>query len=132
MNAAVNALSRVLCCTSREDEAKDVQKQLTFMAVGRLSDTATLATFFNHANQETRRTMRDQCVPLFQKLLEAAQQSAAMQPGSTSCIPLSDGKICFLMSARGGVLFCVKAAGNDFPEDLAYQLLHELADNCWH
>lgn len=95
---------------------------LPFIALGRVRDTQTLADYAIELNEEKR----EHSESVFKKLLAAAQTTDKLKPGGLTSLEWAEGIICFLLSACGGILYCVTTGLKSFPEDVAYRLLQEL------
>merc|ERR1719149_159038 len=95
-------------------------KALPFLAVGRVRDAMTLASY---SDTETVQ-QRDQTEEIFKKLLAAARQK--LKPGQRTRLQWNDGSVCCLMDQQGTMLYCVVTSFMEYPERFAYQLLQEL------
>lgn len=95
-------------------------KALPFLAVGRVKDAVTLASF---SDTETAQ-QREQTEEIFKKLLAAARQK--LKPGQRTRLQWNDGSVCCLMDQQGSLLYCVVTSFMEYPERFAYQLLQEL------
>lgn len=95
-------------------------KALPFLAVGRVIDATTLASY---SESETPQH-REQTEEIFKKLLTAARQK--LKPGQRTRLQWNDGSVCCLMDQKGMLLFCVVTSFMEYPERFAYALLQEL------
>merc|ERR1719203_290925 len=95
-------------------------KALPFLAVGRVKDAVTLASY---SDTETVQ-QREQTEDIFKKLLSAARQK--LKPGQRTRLQWNDGSVCCLMDQQGALLYCVVTSFMEYPERFAYQLLQEL------
>mmetsp|Transcript_147012 Transcript_147012/g.259176 ORF Transcript_147012/g.259176 Transcript_147012/m.259176 type:complete len:226 (+) Transcript_147012:61-738(+) len=95
-------------------------KALPFLAVGRVKDATTLASF---SDTETVQ-QKEQTEEIFKKLLAAARQK--LKPGQRTRLQWNDGSVCCLMDQQGLLLYCVVTSFMEYPERFAYQLLQEL------
>merc|ERR1719401_1230074 len=93
---------------------------LPFIAVGRVSDTVTLASFAtDDSAPQTAQTKE-----VFRKLLAAA--ASKLSPGQRTRLQWNDGSVCCLMDPKGELLYCVVTSLLTYPERLAYQLLYDV------
>lgn len=94
-------------------------KALPFLAVGRVKDAVTLASY---SDTETVQ-QKEQTEDIFKKLLSAARQK--LKPGQRTRLQWNDGSVCCLMDQQGHLLYCVVTSFMEYPERFAYQLLQE-------
>merc|ERR550532_1053971 len=95
-------------------------KMLCFLAVGRVKDTVTLASFAaDEADAQTAHTK-----DVFRKLLAAS--ASKLSAGQRTRLQWNDGSVCCLMDSKGENLYCVVTSLLTYPERLAYQLLYDL------
>jgi len=94
--------------------------QLSFLAVGRVKDSTTLAYHIATDVQEQQTATKE----IFTKLLAAA--ATKLTAGQRTRLQWNDGSVCCLMDAKGENLYCVVTSLLTYPERLAYQLLYDL------
>lgn len=92
---------------------------LHFVAVGRVLDAATLASYSTNM-QDTKAS------DVFSKMLGAAARK--LGPNNEIRLSYGEGSICCLMDGQGKLCYCVMTSQLTYPEKLAFQLLHELMD----
>lgn len=93
---------------------------LPFVAVGRVEDGKTLA---HHVIDDAEKAKDFQAI--FRKLLLVASQK--LQPGQRLRLQWEIGSVCCFREQAGKLVYCVVTAQLHYPEDLAYNLLEELA-----
>merc|ERR1740121_335071 len=92
--------------------------EIPFIAVGRVQDCLTLA-FFAADDAQTAQTK-----DIFRKLLAAA--ASKLMAGQRTRLQWNDGSVCCAMDAEAKYFYCVVTSSLAYPENLAYQLLHDL------
>lgn len=95
--------------------------QLPFLAVGRVADAMTLASFCpDTIEQAQQRDTED----VFKKLLTAAGKK--LRHGEKTRLQWNDGSVCCLMDNNKVLLYCVVTSDLQYPERLAYGMLVDL------
>lgn len=95
--------------------------QLPFLAVGRVEDSTTLASFCpDTIAQAQQRDTED----VFKKLLTAAGKK--LRHGEKTRLQWNDGSVCCLMDNNKVLLYCVVTSDLQYPERLAYGMLVDL------
>lgn len=95
--------------------------KLPFLAVGRVKDALTLATFSPTDKLHNIRDTED----IFKQLLKAARKK--LKPGQRTRLQWNDGSVCCLMDNQGDMLYCVVTSFMNYPERFAYQLLRDFS-----
>jgi hypothetical protein len=95
-------------------------RPLPFLAVGRVKDGVTLASYTTAENDKHREQTKD----VFTKLLQAGSQK--LEKGQRTRLQWNEGSVCCLMDQKKILLYCVVTAELTYPERAAYQLLYDL------
>jgi len=105
--------------TTTADGGVPLLGNLPFVALGRVKDATTLATW--HSSPQSGPSDRE----LFGKLLVASQKR--LEPGQRTRLKQHHGgSVCCMLDARGMLVVCLTTTTLEYPERLAFLLLQEL------
>lgn len=100
------------------------EKNLPFMAVGRLQDEITLASYPATGASSEQETDAASPSVVFGKLLKAAKKK--LRKGEKTRLQWNDGSVCCILDMKGELLYCVVTTELSYPEKLAYGCLRDL------
>jgi hypothetical protein len=98
------------------------KKNLTFLAVGRIEDEKTLATYRPDSFGGEDPANSPEVV--FGKLLKAAKKK--LRKGEKTQLQWNDGSVCCMLDMNGELLYCVVTSQLSYPAKLAYGVLQDL------
>lgn len=94
---------------------------LPFVAVGRVRDSAVLASWLsNDVPKEHER----EALQMFQQVLQASARK--LSAGERARLTWNQGSICCMMDQTAAYLYCVQTSTLAYPERSAYQFLYDL------
>jgi len=94
--------------------------KLPFLAVYRVKDATVLASYDTD--------LEGQMMDVFKIKLAMTAFFHNLTEGQQTRLPWDGGSVCGLKDKAGENMYCVFTARPDYPEGLAYQMLHDLAD----
>mmetsp|Transcript_1010 Transcript_1010/g.2232 ORF Transcript_1010/g.2232 Transcript_1010/m.2232 type:complete len:245 (+) Transcript_1010:132-866(+) len=94
-------------------------KPIPFIAVGRVMDKETLASYSTMTKDQTVQTLG-----IFTRLLEAAKKK--LQPGQSQRLKWNEGSVCCKLDRQGVMLYGVLTASMSYPEKHAHSILNKL------
>eukprot|EP00927_Polykrikos_kofoidii_P075656 TRINITY_DN72027_c0_g1_i1.p1 TRINITY_DN72027_c0_g1~~TRINITY_DN72027_c0_g1_i1.p1 ORF type:complete len:192 (-),score=31.36 TRINITY_DN72027_c0_g1_i1:53-628(-) len=95
------------------------RRSLPFLAVGRVKDATSIASFSYIEDSTLRANTED----IFKKLLVAAPSK--LVPSQRTRLQWKEGCVCCLMDSKGAYLYFVVNSFMEYPEQCSYQLLQE-------